>query len=1181
MSPRVSVVVPAHDAAATLDRTLDSLTAQEADWEAIVVDDGSTDQTAQLAQARAAADPRVTVVRRPRGGPSAARNTALEHAVGRWVLFLDADDELAPGGLNALLRAADGAPGARWLCGGWERITPDGRSTNYPPRTLTDAPAVLAGACAFAIHACLTERELVVEAGGFDETLHTCEDWDLWQRIARVAESPVPVEATVARYRVRAASQSFDTATLLIDALRVIDRGHQPPVAPDGRRSSQVAFAAYVAGVHLGASTAPPDIIGALGDEPAPDVDPREVASMLSAAVPLGALTSPARWADLADRTADGLGTLLADLERLTGTPLLARRTLRHLGQLVALAADPGPAFHVGGARVVDLDLDAPVSACVTTNGAERLQLRGIFDGALLGTAEVAADEGEDVPGAIVLDAIVEQASWPLLERLVLEPLLDELKIDADGTVRRARVTVGFVGSTAPARHELLAAAGWTLFLQELWGAPEVNSEGFYADVPPAPEIPPVGDHDVAVEVAAPLPGELRDHAACTVQVTVGGLPLDRFALAIGKAPLTPARLRAAICQRGGLELVHLSMRGALTVPARPGESLRCRLLRAAARPVAASAPPAITDGAVAGIAWEAVVDPFRAGRKSLTVLGRAPGTLPTAGIGRMTLVRSTAARTLVAAAAAEGRPLARIGDGDGDESPLLCAPGVAWARPARPHTQVPGRVGPPDAAAPGSAARSAASFEALFASREDPWGYTSSYEKRKYDQTLELLPSRVGSLLELACAEGHFTVQAAVRARRLVASDVSQLALERARKRCAHLPNVSFRLENVFTEPIAGRWDAIVCSEVLYYAGDRKELDRVAGSIADALTPGGVLVTAHANLVVDAPRKPGFDWDEAFGALGIEKGLRRTGMLKLEAEIATPMYRVQRWCRPREGHRPGALRRRLPAHVRRRKAEVSDHVPSEVRAHFLPEGGLPLRPTTPCEQRLPILMYHRVAPTGTAAGRRWRVTPAELDEQLDFLQNAGFSTITPRDWRDAVALGSPLPTQPLLLTFDDAFADFAEYAEPLLAGRRMTATIFVVSALAGATNTWDYDSDPAPLLNWSELRRLHDSGLSIGAHTRTHAPLTGLTDCRALEELAGCRLDVLEQLGEPPVALAYPYGDLTDGVRRLAAAAGYDLAFGCTPGRAWRRSDLLRLPRIEVHGGMALADLARQVASW
>ena len=172
----------------------------------------------------------------------------------------------------------------------------------------------------------------------------------------------------------------------------------------------------------------------------------------------------------------------MAELERLTGTALLARRTMRQLGQLIALAVDPGPSFHIAGARVVDLDLGAPIPTVLPMHGAERLLLRGMFHGVLLGTAEVAAGGGEDMPGAIALDAVLEQATWPLLEQLVLEPLLDELTIDAHLTVRRAGVAVGRVASRAPTRRELLAATGWTLFLQELWGAPEVSDHEFYAD---------------------------------------------------------------------------------------------------------------------------------------------------------------------------------------------------------------------------------------------------------------------------------------------------------------------------------------------------------------------------------------------------------------------------------------------------------------------------------------------------------------------------------------------------------------------------------------------------------------------------------------------------------------------------------------------------------------------------
>ena len=253
------------------------------------------------------------------------------------------------------------------------------------------------------------------------------------------------------------------------------------------------------------------------------------------------------------------------------------------------------------------------------------------------------------------------------------------------------------------------------------------------------------------------------------VQVTVGGLPLDRFEIASGNQRLTPARLRAAICRRGGLELAHLAMRSALTVPGCTGESLRSRLSRAASRSGSASVAPAIADGAVAGVAWRAVVDPFLVGSGRLTVLGRPRGALPTAGMGRITLIRSAGARMLIAAATAEGRPVARLEGGGG---PLLCAPGVAWAAPARHRAAAPASRGPAVVDPAVRPTRSVASFEALFASGHDPWRYESSYEKRKYERTLELLPPRVESLLELACAEGHFTVQAAARADRLVASE-------------------------------------------------------------------------------------------------------------------------------------------------------------------------------------------------------------------------------------------------------------------------------------------------------------------------------------------------------------------------------------------------------------------------
>lgn len=102
---RTSLIIPCYRAAATLERAVDSaLDGAPDDLEVLLVDDGSPDGTGALCDRLAARDPRIRALHRPNGGAGAARNTGLEAATGRWVLFLDADDELLPGLWQALVR---------------------------------------------------------------------------------------------------------------------------------------------------------------------------------------------------------------------------------------------------------------------------------------------------------------------------------------------------------------------------------------------------------------------------------------------------------------------------------------------------------------------------------------------------------------------------------------------------------------------------------------------------------------------------------------------------------------------------------------------------------------------------------------------------------------------------------------------------------------------------------------------------------------------------------------------------------------------------------------------------------------------------------------------------------------------------------------------------------------------
>ena len=106
--PRVSVVIPVFNVERYLDECLDSLEAQEVwDFEAILVDDGSTDASGAIAERRAARDPRLRVVHRRNGGLGSARNLGAALAQGEFLAFLDSDDKLPPCAFSRLLRTLD------------------------------------------------------------------------------------------------------------------------------------------------------------------------------------------------------------------------------------------------------------------------------------------------------------------------------------------------------------------------------------------------------------------------------------------------------------------------------------------------------------------------------------------------------------------------------------------------------------------------------------------------------------------------------------------------------------------------------------------------------------------------------------------------------------------------------------------------------------------------------------------------------------------------------------------------------------------------------------------------------------------------------------------------------------------------------------------------------------------
>ena len=95
----ISVVIPLYNKEASIAQSLKSVLSQEYDdFEVVIVDDGSTDESVGVVEA--INDPRIRLIKQENGGPSKARNTGVKNAKGEWILFLDADDELEPDALE-------------------------------------------------------------------------------------------------------------------------------------------------------------------------------------------------------------------------------------------------------------------------------------------------------------------------------------------------------------------------------------------------------------------------------------------------------------------------------------------------------------------------------------------------------------------------------------------------------------------------------------------------------------------------------------------------------------------------------------------------------------------------------------------------------------------------------------------------------------------------------------------------------------------------------------------------------------------------------------------------------------------------------------------------------------------------------------------------------------------------
>jgi peptidoglycan/xylan/chitin deacetylase (PgdA/CDA1 family) len=216
-------------------------------------------------------------------------------------------------------------------------------------------------------------------------------------------------------------------------------------------------------------------------------------------------------------------------------------------------------------------------------------------------------------------------------------------------------------------------------------------------------------------------------------------------------------------------------------------------------------------------------------------------------------------------------------------------------------------------------------------------------------------------------------------------------------------------------------------------------------------------------------------------------------------------------------------------------------------------DGATTARAAAPA---VPILLYHHLAdpPRGERNPSLW-TTPRRFAQHLDALARAGFHAVTlERAW-DAWHGGAALPSRPVVISFDDGFAEQDALARPALRAR----------GWAGVLNLQLNHLGVRGGLSRAAVRRMVAAGWEVDDHSATHPDLTKVSAARLKAEVAGSRATFRRRLGIDPMFFCYPYGKTDARVRAAVRAAGFVAATTIQPGRATAHDDPLMLPRIVV----------------
>lgn len=211
----------------------------------------------------------------------------------------------------------------------------------------------------------------------------------------------------------------------------------------------------------------------------------------------------------------------------------------------------------------------------------------------------------------------------------------------------------------------------------------------------------------------------------------------------------------------------------------------------------------------------------------------------------------------------------------------------------------------------------------------------------------------------------------------------------------------------------------------------------------------------------------------------------------------------------------------------------------------------------------VPVLMYHSIA---SQSGNQLRVPVENFKEQMDYLKNTGYETLTPEEYYAAITTGKTKYQKPILVTFDDGYDDNFTAAFPILKQNNQKAVVFMIISCI----------DKAGFLSAAQIKEMAQNGVCFQSHTMNHVELNKISYEEQVKEMKDSKNTLDSMLNQNTILLCYPVGRYNEDTIRALKEVGYNMAFTTKPGLSSKEQGVAELKRVRINASTTIDEFKR-----